>query len=453
MNAAKYLEIQDGWTNVLAGLGGSRDKAAHTRAKYHQFLQPGELTDLWLSDGLGKKCVKVVADDMTRAGFTIKGDEDDVILDKMRELGIPALLNEACYWSGNFGGGLLVMDIEDGGDLEEPVSSSGGELVGLRLYDKFQVTIHTQDLYDDESPLDGEPEYFTVHPNDERGTGEFRVHRDRCAWIKGETVPKNSYARTDINDRFWGVSVHQEKLDDIKNAGTANSVLPNLLLEFTIGKLKVGNLGEILMENNAKAMYQRMEVVNVQKSVIHAIILGENEDFGRDTITLTNVPEVTDRIYTRVAATYQIPRTKLLEEQQAGLSNNDSVSLNNYYTRIESEQKLKLADPVSRVAAVINATEQQSEVDEKPIIEFNPVWEPTADEIASSMLKWAQAMKIFIELGVLDPREVRKSAFGSGKTKFQITLDESVDEEAMQATASAMQRAHSAAGGEQEPEE
>jgi phage-related protein (TIGR01555 family) len=415
-----HLNFLDGWRNLLSGLGGTRDRTTANQIGSKFIIPDLELTKVWYNEGVGKKIVTVPADDMARPGFAVKGDEDKKIANAMKALGMYNILNEALYWSRLYGGALIVADIDGTTDLEEPLNEGHGEVVRLRLFDRSQVQLNTLDLYDSDSPNAGEPEFFNVTPRE--GQAQFRVHESRCAWFKGEAIPKGAVFSPDTDQAFWGLPALQAILDSIGYLGTANQSVAGILQELVISKLKLGNLGELLAENNSKAFYDRMDIIATSKSVINMILMGQDEEFTRDTLNLSGVPDLLDRLYTLVATVSCIPKTKLTGEQQGGLSNNDNVSLQNYYTDIEAKRLKIMHEPLTRITSWVNNGLKVLPAGAPPVIEFPPVWEPPASDKVALMDKWSQAMERFFNMGVLSSEEIRSSTFGAGRTVFNITL-------------------------------
>lgn len=415
------IDIHDGWSNLLAGLGKKQDKTIYSEVSYKAIITDSELTRVWYGEGMGKKIVTVVADDMTRAGFTVKGDEDDEINARLKALGFDSLVNFATYWARLYGGCLFVADIANSGELEEELPEGHGEVEGIRIYDRSMVQIRVNDVYGEESPLHGEPELFTVTPANQgvESVVQFEVHESRCSWFKGDPVPLNTSASPDLDRRFWGVSVLQAGMDDIAALGTTQQSLANVMMEMVIGKLKLGNLGEILAENNSKAFMDRTDIIAMQKSILNMILLGKDEEFSRDQVTLTNIPESIDRMYMRVQAVYNIPKTKLTGEQQSGLSNADNASLQNYYTDVEAKQVRDMAAGLSRICKWINDAEPVAGVDDQPKIEFNPVWEPPASERVKLLFDFAQAAEKLVQSGIIHPEEIRK-CFSGDRVDYRI---------------------------------
>ena len=65
INSYELADIHDGWENLLAGLGRKQDKTTYSRVGLKHLLDDIELTAVWYGEGMGKKIITVVADDMT----------------------------------------------------------------------------------------------------------------------------------------------------------------------------------------------------------------------------------------------------------------------------------------------------------------------------------------------------------------------------------------------------
>ena len=99
----------DGWMNLFAGMGTRRDKSTYTTTGRYRILRERELTDLWMGDGLGKKIVSCVADDMTRKWISTSGDPDNKIQAEFRRLKVKKVFNEALKWNRLYGGAVILV--------------------------------------------------------------------------------------------------------------------------------------------------------------------------------------------------------------------------------------------------------------------------------------------------------------------------------------------------------
>ena len=156
----------DGWTNTITGLGTSRDKKQYSQITLSNILSQMELSNIWISEGLGKKIISCVADDMTREWITIDNDEESIILDKLDELDSEMKMNIAVKWSRLFGGALIFIGVNDGNEILKPININNVKSIDfLKVYDRYEVQINESDFdIDPNSSTFGQMLYYTIIP-------------------------------------------------------------------------------------------------------------------------------------------------------------------------------------------------------------------------------------------------------------------------------------------------
>lgn len=398
---------KDGWINLLAGFGKKNtDKTKDTNFEAPTILVEQDLTNLWVGDGLGGKIVSAVADDMTRKWITIPEDDDDKILHELDRLDAEEKFNEALKWMRLYQGALIVIGTKGGGSLDQPMTENVQGITFLKVYPSSRVHIQTQDFVTDQSsPYFGDIEMFRV----QSVSGiEIKIHRSRCLIFKGIPVPSDNSSSIDLKMRYWGLSVLNPVWDRLKNFGATEQGIANLMYEVVIGKYKLSNLAELLSENNTEAVYTRMEIINASKSLINAVLLGENEDYTRDTANLTGIPDVLDREMMIISGIVGIPVTRLFGRSPAGQNATGESDLRNYYDMVVAEQKTKLKPPLQALIVLINSYLKATK---DPTFEFNSVWEMTEKEKADIEKLHADADNIYITNGVVTPEEVTAKRF------------------------------------------
>lgn len=411
--------IKDGWSNVLAGLGRKADKTQHTQYGTASLITEQELTEIWSGEGLAKKIVSVVVADMIRPGWEINGDPDGQITEASKSLRVPQSIGRALNWMRLYGGSLIVMGINDGMALNQPVRVSGGMVGWLKVYPSTRVRVNQTDLSSDpSSPYYEDVEIFPILRAD--GT-EVRVHASRCLVFKGEALPPDSLAP--FSTRYWGMSALQAPWDRIRQFGGATQGIANLLLEFNIGKYRLANLEEILSENNVSAIYNRLEVINASKSLINAVLLGKDEEYSRDSANVTGLPDLLDRWMMMVSGETGIPVTRLFGRSSAGMNSTGDGDLTNYYDMVGAERDDKLHDPLTRLILQISRGLGLNPVGIS--VEFNPVWEPSEAEMIKMRREQAETDRIYMDSGVLAPEEIRESRFVNGYS-FNTSVDSTV---------------------------
>jgi phage-related protein (TIGR01555 family) len=400
----------DGWLNVFAGLGGRSDKTEQTCFGEMNTLSDEELTRLWLGEGLGKKIVSSVADDMTRNWFTVEGDSDNEIQKELMRLNAETKINTALKWARLYRGAIVIVGARDGRGLEKPLNIGRVEGIDwLQVYSAPKVEVQEKDIVKDPaSKYFGEVEIFTVR---KRNGTEFKVHRSRCLIFKGDPLPDN-YENFDVDREYWGVSILQSVYRNLKDFGAIYQSVANLMLELIIGKYKLNNLAQLLSENNTQAIYTRMEIINASKSLINGVMLGEGEEYTRDSANITGVPEIMDRFMMLMSAVVEIPVTRLFGRSPAGENATGDADLRGYYDMAESKQGTWLMPPMMDLVSLVNSYKKAVETD--PMIKFNPVWVPSLKELIEMRKQQAETDRTYIETGVLGSEEVRKNRFVGG---------------------------------------
>jgi phage-related protein (TIGR01555 family) len=418
---------KDGWVNLLSGLGKRFvDKSQETSFGDFPILSSNELTAMWVGEGVGKRIVSVVADDILRAGFEITGDDDGYLMKELKRLKVNAKINEAICWTRLYGGALVVVMVRDGGKLSEPIGSRISEVESLRVYPITRVPISAMDICED--PESRHFEEIEIFPITKLSGEIFQVHSSRCLVFKGEVVPPDGNLPWVM--RYWGMSCIQPIYDQLRTFGGTFQSVASLMQEFIIGVYKLSNLAEIVSENNVDAVYNRMEIIHASKSMLNAILIGEDEDFRRDVAGLAGLPEVLDKFIMLLSGVSGIPVSRLFGQQSGGLNNKGEADTRNYYDMVMAAQDNLLHDPLLALCQMVNKGIPKPISKDALAITFNPVWEPSQAELIDMRNKQANTDSLYIQSGVLSPQEVAEGRFEGGYSfETAISVDRSYIEQ------------------------
>ncbi len=425
--AQKKLSMYDGWKNAYTGLGSTQDKSYHSYFSGINVLSFKMLSEIWIGDGYGKRIVEVPADDMTREWITIENDEDSLILKKLEKIKTECNCNLALKWKRLLGGGLIVIGVNDGRELHESVNKNNIKSIDwLRTYDRSDIQLtdfnFTREIND---PNYGEVEFFTVTPR--YGTF-FNVHRDRCLIFKGIPVP----SRVETGDFwYWGMSAIQPIWDEIKNFGSGKNHVVKLLYEFIIGKYKLKDLAELLAEGNEDKLRTRMNAIDLGKSIIHSVLLDTEEDYVRESATVSGLADLLDRFMIFLAGISGIPVTRLFGRSPAGENATGKGDEGVYYDTIKPMQKNDLKPQLQKLIDLINLSKEirGNKLVENPTVIFNPLIQLSQKEIQESRKDQAEIDKIYYEAGILTDQEIRESRFGNGYSFDTTLMEEEFEEE------------------------
>ena len=412
----------DGWKNFFAGLSGSSDKTQKTVFGNYPIISDDELTAMFIGEGLAKKISSAPADDMTRAWIDHVGPNRNEVQKEFKRLKVRQKFNEALRYKRHFGGSLIFISFGDGKALDKPAPKNPTSIEQLRVYSRSQVLVSTQYINQDiNSKNFGELDYFELKRNN---GAPIKVHYSRCLVFKGEPVPSNSN-RLKFDLRYWGSSVIQEVYSRLANLSGMEQGVANLMLEAIVGKYKIDGLAQILAGGSEKVqqLYKRLEIVNYSKSVINAVLLGEGEEWSRDTANLGGIPDIMDRYIIFLSAVSKIPVTRLFGRSPAGMNATGESDETNYYDFIDAQMEVSMEDPLNMLLDFMRGYMGLVEDD---TYKFNPAKEMTLMEQIAAREKQANIDKIYIEATVLDPPEVRESRYGGDEYSFETNItDES----------------------------
>lgn len=403
--------LADGWRNSITSLGTTQDKSMYNEFRGYNILTWETLSRLWVGDGFAKRIVSVVADDMTREWIYIENDIENVIKNKLDKLGTQKAFNLALKWKRLFGGSIIIMGIDDGRELDEPVNMNGIKSVDyLRVFDRTDVSLTNFNFNQDLSSKEyGAVEYYSVTP---RYGSVFNVHRDRILEFKGIPVPSRLE-----NDQwwYWGMSILQPIWEDLKDFSSSRKHVNNILYEFVIGVYNLSGLEELISEGNEERLKIRMNAIDLCKSIINAVILGDEEEYKRLTSSVAGLADILDRFMMYLSGVSGIPGTRLFGRSPSGMNATGESDLMNYYDMIVPEQNNDMKVPLQKLVENINMSKEigNKKVD-VPVVKFNKLFQLTEQEEINNRDTQSVIDERYINLGVLSSEEVRISRFENG---------------------------------------
>jgi phage-related protein (TIGR01555 family) len=351
---------------------------------------------------------------------TIKaGELSDVYAEVFEAVGAAQNIKEAFYWKRLFGGAVILIGAIDGQTMDKPLDPKR-----IKSFERLKVINCTeidftriQFQLDPTQPHYGLPVFYPI--KFDRGTGlrdEKLVHYSRVIELHGDVLPRNATGVLSAERRYWGVSVLQRVQDNLKMLGSSLGSIDQLLNEMSVGKFKVKDLATLLASTEGKAAIQRrVELMDLTRSVFRSQYFDSEEDFSRDTITFTGIPQILYIIFMLISADTGYPITRLFGVSPAGMNATGESDMRNYYDGVRSTQTTELYPVLLRLLRIISEWKKIPE----PYIKFLPL--ETMNEKERAELEKQKAdkeqteadtYKTYIDMGVLEPYEVRWLKFG-----------------------------------------
>ena len=403
----KQNKADGAYENAFLGVGTAKDRSARTRAVAPVTLGAQELASLYAGDGLAAKIVDLPAEEMVRAGFEIEGLQDShPVASEVEGLRVLPAIATATKWARLFGGGLIVILVNDGGDLTDPVNEERIKSVEqLRVYDRYDATRYSR--YDD--PADrrfGQTKLWQISP---ASGNPYVVHESRCVVVDGDQVPDR------IRESYdgWGGSVINRIYRDLIRTGMSLEWGNALLERAQQGVHAIPGLAELLAQpDGEKMIVKRVNLVDMARSVNNTVVIDAEEKYTLESTPLSGVADIMDRMGLSLAAVAKIPESLLFGRQLGGLNSTGASDLENWYARIGQEQQVTILPALDRIIGLIMRA--QGVYTDDYLIKFKPLWVPSAKESAETEKTKADVRRTYVEMGSLDPSEVRSMLAGEG---------------------------------------
>ena len=416
----------DGFVNVRNNYGTTRDPNEHYFFRAESAVPDDALSAFYEGNGLFAKIIDAPAEEAVKNGFTVEGISHKATEDLYRvaldDVKFEEVFSTAIKWARVFGGALAVMLIDDGRGIDEPLDwnriRSIDEIV---VYDRSVVEPDTGSMftYAARNPFkmrtrSGMPEYFTIYSKH----GTFRVHESRCLFFQNGRLPENC---SNANYRLWGAPEYLRIKKAVENAEISNSAGVRMLSRAVQAVYKVKDLSALLSTaEGEEAVLRRIQAIDLARGLLNTVVIdSEGEDYDFKQFQLSGVGEVISQSFTFLSAVSGIPRKILTGMTATGLKNTDNTSMEVYYNLVERIQALMVKKNLRYLLAVIfQMGKNRGEIPDVPPIKirFYSLWSMSALEEAECKAKReqtrlikAKTAEMYVDMGVITPKEVRKS--------------------------------------------
>jgi hypothetical protein len=191
-----------------------------------------------------------------------------------------------------------------------------------------------------------------------------------------------------------------------------------MLVDGSQAVFKMGGLAEMIGAQGEDLVQARLRALDFYRSNVRAIVIDADarEEFGRQSTSFEQIPNVLDKFMLRLAATVEIPVTILMGQSPAGMNATGESDFRWFYDRIRAQQTTSLSPRVRKLVQIWLATKAGREAlasvklpengPETISIKFPPLWTETPTAQADRELKVAQRDQIYITTQVFTPEEV-----------------------------------------------
>lgn len=431
---------QDGYSNLLNKFGTKQDNSVAYQYNQEFITDDMELIRLYEGNGLFAKIIDRPSEEAVKHGFDIDyGDEDvaEYVDDRMDDLDFEAKFSTAEKWARLYGGSIIVMLVDDGRGLEEPLDLDNVRTIEeLRVFERAIVQpdytsmyqFHFLDTVGGNRPF-AEPEFYQVFSI----YGYFVVHRSRCLVFRNGRLPEQT---TNAIYRYWGIPEYVKIKRALRECITSHEDGVKLLERSVQAIYKMKNLANLLStEDGENKALQRLQVIDMARGILNSIAIdSDGEDYDFKTLAMAGVKDVIDATCNMLSAVTEIPQTILFGRSPAGMNSTGESDMENYYNMVENIQKQNMKKNARTVIdLILRQGKLEGRIPELPKykVKFAALWSMSDAEKANvdktkadTEYVKAQTSQLYMDSSVLDPSEVRKSLASEGDFEIEEVLSE-----------------------------
>lgn len=449
-NGAVRPHREDGYVNLLNKYGTKQDNSEAYKFEREPVIPDMQLTGLYEGNGLFSKIIDTPAEEALKHGFDLNLKSDEVnafVEDALDDLEWEEKAATAIKWARLYGGALIVMLIDDGRGLEEPVDWEHIRSIDeLRVYERSIVQPDSSSLYQQDYggkgvgnrvSKFGQPEYYYVSSI----YGSFKVHESRCLVFRNGVLPEQTSNATYL---FWGMPEYVRIRRALRETVTAHTDSVKLLERSVQAIYSMKGLASLLTTDDGENQVLKcLQLVDTSRGLLNSIAIdseGENYDFK--TFQFSGVKDVIDATCNMLSALTNIPQTILFGRSPAGMNATGDSDFESYYNFVEKIQRLMLKRNLRTLLDVVfRAGIASGDVAEEPDykLEFKPLWSLSDTEQAAvdqtkaqtEQIK-AQTAQLYVDMQALDPTEVRRRLASDEEFDVEDIISEDDEDDLLQ---------------------
>ncbi len=429
----KQAQRHDGWINGARGHGTSTD--ARTLTRYGvDIVTDLEAMNLWRSEWLAKKIIEKRPQEIFRRGFKIETDETDPdliaeVIGRSQELELEKRFVLAEQYRTAFGGGAIFAAMSGAiGELSEPLDEEHITSVdALHVLEprELQPASYYSDIG---SPKFGRPETYRLMP---LMSGRVHtklsyqiVHETRLAIFNGVRVSR----QTQPGQReSWGDSGLAPCWQVLSDYGLSWGSAATMLHEYGHGILGLKGLSELLAtKDGANVVEQRLGIMEMYKSSLHAMTIDSEDTFTRANMSLAGLADVLEQNAMVVSAAAGYPVTVLLGMSPAGLNASGDNDVRNWYADVENYRNTETKPLMEQILRWIMKSTAGPLAGKEPdvwCVEFPPLWTPSEKEEAERRKLVADTDVAYVNAGIAFEEDIARSRWGGDKYNAETTVD------------------------------
>jgi hypothetical protein len=451
--------IDDSLQSFVSGLGTWKDPTVQLKF-YLKLLNRDEVENAFRGDWIARKIVMAPAEDATREWRAWQASQEQIeaIEEEERTHNIQKKTREAIFKARLYGGAGMVIGVDDGKDVIEPLDLDRvkrGDLKFVVVMNRYELAAGPR-IYNVNSPWYTYPEYFTVqtpmfgfyneggdtYPNsyasgewtppttkpgeaDRTGrgdparqvtpsTGMVRIHPSRVVQFVGNELP--DWRLVPLGG-LWGDSVLQTIDDILKDFGLTIGSVANMVNDAKMDVIKIPNLTSVHLAtaDATSKLLARFGMANQAKSTVNSLLLDTGEEWERIQSTFAGLPDVMKQFMMLICAGGDLPYSRVFGQggsrgigEQGSNASGGPQDLKGYYDFIASRQKTVYTPAMDPLDQVLLRS-ALGRYDPNVFYEWSPLYQPDPKEVAAIGFQKAQTTQIYVNMGLINEDAMRSA--------------------------------------------
>ena len=349
---------RSGLVNSLTGMGGDSDKGKAGDWVPTLGLSRQKLEIIYGESWAAEKFIDIPVDDMWIRGRRYESDDEAAIRtleEAEQELHLVDRIADAMKLGRLTGTGMLVLMMGDNvtDTPLEPTQVREGDLTNILVIDRFDAAVDTRTT----DPWDvnyGQPEAYRITPS--HYSQEILVHHSRVIRFDGRQALRSD--GWEAYDSTWGLSELVKAMTAISQDAALLNAIAHLVQEASVAVVKVQQFSEMIDGNNLgidqPSLTERAVEVNRLRGIFRTMFMDANDEFDRKSIPFGGLPDLVDRLASRLAAIAGIPATRFLSRSPEGLNATGDSDTANYAIHVNSMQT-RMLQPQIRPLDIVMA--------------------------------------------------------------------------------------------------
>lgn len=374
-----------------------------------------------------------VAEDMTREGVEINGEDDPK---KLKELGEAASalqiwpkLSETIKWGRLYGGaiGVLMIDGQDSATQLRLDRVGKGQFRGILPLDRWMLQPTFSDLVTELGPDLGKPRSYDVIA-DSAGIKRMNVHYTRCVRMEGVALPWNQR----ITENLWGQSVIERLFDRLVAFDSTTNGAAQLVHKAHLRTYKVKDLRDIIAAGGPAldGLVKQINMIRAFQTNEGMTLMDLEDEFDAHQYTFSGLDNLLMQFGQQLSGATGIPLVRLFGQSPAGLNATGESDLRNYYDNIKQKQETDLRPDIKKIYEILYRSTFGSEPSKEFEVVFRSLWQMSDEQKADVTQKNTTAICTAYEKQLIDRatglRELKQLADTTGA--FSNITDEAITE-------------------------